>query len=1041
MDLNAAGRARRRAVGMGWLWLVCLFHLAASLEEILLDTTGETSEIGWTTHPPDGWDEVSVLDDKKLLIRTFEVCNVAEPGQNNWLRTHFIERRGAHRVHVRLRFSVRDCASMRTVASSCKETFTLYYYQAETDMATQDLPEWREGPWTKVDTIAADESFSQVDSTGKVVKMNVKVRSFGPLTRRGFYLAFQDSGACMSLVAVQVFFYKCPAVVKGFASFPETFAGGERTSLVEAVGTCVADAEEASTAGSSGVRLHCNGEGEWMVAIGRCTCRPGYQPANDEGACRACPTGSFKAYVGDATCRLCPAHSHAPVPGSSECACQSRYYRSASDTSDTPCTGTPSAPRDVSYEIIGSNVLLTWRLPKDLGGRKDVFFNIICKVCPTGSPGPCVRCGDSVQFEPRQVGLTESRVQVSNLLARVQYTFEIQAVNLVTELSPEAPQYAAINVSTSQSVPSAVPMMHQVSRTANSITLSWPQPDQPNGVILDYLLRYFDKAEDEDNSFTITSETNMATISNLSPGKIYAFQVRARTAVGYGPYSGKMYFQTLVGGERSEMVQDRLPLIVGSALGGLAFLVIAAIAILAIIFKSKRRETPYTDRLQQYISTRGLGVKYYIDPSTYEDPNEAIREFAKEIDVSFVKIEEVIGSGEFGEVCFGRLKPPGKREYTVAIKTLKSGYTDEQRREFLSEASIMGQFEHPNVIRLEGVVTKSRPVMIVTEFMENGSLDSFLRISRPVSWRCDGDNDETLNGSLWGQCVENLLSLARSPSGRWQREGQFSMLQLVGMQRGIAAGMRYLSDMNYVHRDLAARNILVNSNLVCKVSDFGLSRFLEDDASNPTYTGALGGKIPIRWTAPEAIQYRKFTSSSDVWSYGIVMWEVMSYGERPYWDMSNQDVINAIDQDYRLPPPPDCPTVLHLLMLDCWQKERVQRPKFEQIVSALDKMIRKPSALKATGTGSSRPSQPLLSNSPPDFPSLTSAHEWLDAIKMGRYKENFDQAGLTTFDVISRMTLEDIQRIGITLVGHQKKILNSIQLMRVHLNQLEPVEV
>lgn len=113
--------------------------------------------------------------------------------------------------------------------------------------------------------------------------------------------------------------------------------------------------------------------------------------------------------------------------------------------------GTPSAPRDLSYEIIGSTVLLTWRLPKDLGGRKNVFFNVICKVCPTGSPGPCVRCGDSVQFEPRQVGLTESRVQVANLLARVQYTFEVQAVNLVTELSPNAPQYAAINVSTSQS--------------------------------------------------------------------------------------------------------------------------------------------------------------------------------------------------------------------------------------------------------------------------------------------------------------------------------------------------------------------------------------------------------------------------------------------------------------------------------------------------------------------------------------------------------------------------------------------------------------
>ncbi|KFZ57166.1 hypothetical protein N338_07508, partial [Podiceps cristatus] len=242
----------------------------------------------------------------------------------------------------------------------------------------------------------------------------------------------------------------------------------------------------------------------------------------------------------------------------------------------------------------------------------------------------------------------------------------------------------------------------------------------------------------------------------------------------------------------------------------------------------------------------------------------------------------------------------------VAIKTLKVGYTERQRRDFLSEASIMGQFDHPNIIHLEGVVTKSRPVMIITEFMENCALDSFLRLN----------------------------------------DGQFTVIQLVGMLRGIAAGMKYLSEMNYVHRDLAARNILVNSNLVCKVSDFGLSRFLEDDPADPTYTSSLGGKIPIRWTAPEAIAYRKFTSASDVWSYGIVMWEVMSYGERPYWDMSNQDVINAVEQDYRLPPPMDCPTALHQLMLDCWVRDRNLRPKFAQIVNTLDKLIRNAASLK-----------------------------------------------------------------------------------------------
>ncbi|NWZ29847.1 EPHB3 protein, partial [Asarcornis scutulata] len=110
---------------------------------------------------------------------------------------------------------------------------------------------------------------------------------------------------------------------------------------------------------------------------------------------------------------------------------------------------------------------------------------------------------------------------------------------------------------------------------------------------------------------------------------------------------------------------------------------------------------------------------------------------------------------------------------------------------------------------------------------------------------------------------------------------------LVAMLRGIAAGMRYLAETGFVHRDLAARNILVDAQLVCKVSDFGLSRALEESSADPTYTSSL---IPIRWTAPEAIAFRKFTSASDAWSYGIVMWEVMSFGERPYWDMSNQDV-------------------------------------------------------------------------------------------------------------------------------------------------------
>ncbi|XP_010131187.1 PREDICTED: ephrin type-B receptor 2-like, partial [Buceros rhinoceros silvestris] len=250
--------------------------------ETLMDSTTATAELGWTVHPPSGWEEVSGYDENMNTIRTYQVCNVFESSQNNWLRTKYIRRRGAHRIHVEMKFSVRDCSSIPNVPGSCKETFNLYYFESDFDSATKTFPNWMENPWMKVDTIAADESFSQVDLGGRVMKINTEVRSFGPVSKNGFYLAFQDYGGCMSLIAVRVFYRKCPRVIQNGAVFQETLSGAESTSLVAARGTCITNAEEVDVP----IKLYCNGDGEWLVPIGRCMCRAGYESVENGTICR-----------------------------------------------------------------------------------------------------------------------------------------------------------------------------------------------------------------------------------------------------------------------------------------------------------------------------------------------------------------------------------------------------------------------------------------------------------------------------------------------------------------------------------------------------------------------------------------------------------------------------------------------------------------------------------------------------------------------------------------------------------------------------------
>ncbi|CAF0852909.1 unnamed protein product [Adineta ricciae] len=651
----------------------------------------------------------------------------------------------------------------------------------------------------------------------------------------------------------------------------------------------------------------------------------------------ACSIGTYKSTISNnQRCEPCPLNSYTKDKGASSCLCNDGFFRLNTSLSKSACIGSPIEPQNVTVDDIDqASVKISWKQPIETSN--DIVYRIECNHLIEGRSVPCE---SYISYYPNRTFINSTSVQILGLDADTNYNVEVYAEQLSTHLLSKS---VDLSFTTKRPIPKLIRDINVRRISLNTILITWSSNDFDL-----YQIRYWPFIDEHHKSLVTLLHNNFTLITTSDN---YKFQLRGRTRFGWSLYTHEkvLSLSSILSDEHfltsakltnmsAKITENKNILLVGPLI---ILILLVTVIILAIVYSKKKRSCRlktasdcesldyqkrqvitggYRPMLLRYSSNPAnksitqwsaplwppipTTAKTYIDPHTYEDPTKAVKDFSRELDPNLIVIESVIGGGEFGDVCRGRLRKPNLlKDVPVAIKTLKQGATEKTRLDFLSEASIMGQFDDENVIYLEGVVTKHHPIMIVTEYMENGSLDAYLRTN---------EGNKLLDA-----------------------------LQLTRMLRGIASGMRYLSDMKYVHRDLAARNILVNKDLVCKVADFGLSREIDEGDSYTT----KGGKIPIRWTAIEAIDYRKFTSASDVWSFGVLSWEVLSFGERPFWNWSNQDVIKAIKNYYRLPPPMGCPDVLYRLMLACWNEDYLQRPKFAEIVQQLTQFIQIPSRL------------------------------------------------------------------------------------------------
>ncbi|XP_037643716.1 epidermal growth factor receptor [Sebastes umbrosus] len=333
-----------------------------------------------------------------------------------------------------------------------------------------------------------------------------------------------------------------------------------------------------------------------------------------------------------------------------------------------------------------------------------------------------------------------------------------------------------------------------------------------------------------------------------------------------------------------------LSMIAAGVVGGLLAVLVAGLSVFVLL---RRRHIKRKRTMRRLLQEREL-----VEPLTPsgEAPNQALLRILKEPEFKKIK---VLGSGAFGTVYKGLWVPEGEDvKIPVAIKVLREATSPKANKEILDEAYVMASVEHPHVCRLLGICLTST-VQLVTQLMPYGCLLDYVK-----------ENKDNIGSQyLLNWCVQ------------------------------IAKGMNYLEERHLVHCDLAARNVLVKTPQHVKITDFGLAKLLNADEKE---YHADGGKVPIKWMALESILNRTYTHQSDVWSYGVTIWELMTFGTKPYDGIPASEIARVLEKGERLPQPPICTIDVYMIMVKCWMIDADSRPRFRELIAEFTKMARDP---------------------------------------------------------------------------------------------------